>query len=139
MKVEIKIILATLIGFISFFIFNALEYDVLLFGFSKYIQSAIFSSTITALIIKSDLRYYFFLGSSILLAGMVLFYLFNFLPLSNFLGSIGIGILTISSLFYLKELIRNSGNNWVDLFFGKIRGNTTQIFVKNFQSEIFIQ
>lgn len=101
MKNITKIAIASLLALASFFIFNALEFDLLLLGFSKYIQSAIFAISIGILIIKPAYSFKIMIGSCMLFAFTALFYLFELIPLSNYSGSIGIGLLTISALFYL--------------------------------------
>lgn len=103
MKGELKVAIAVLTGFILFFIFNSLEYDLLLFGFSKQIQSAIFAATVTVLIVKIKLRFIVLTTALIFLGGMILLSLFNLMPVANFLGSIGIGLLIIASIFNLAK------------------------------------
>ena len=101
MKNLTKIVMASFLALASFFIFNALEFDLLLLGFSKYIQSAIFAITVGILILKPAYSFMIMIGSCMFFAFTALFYLFELIPLSNYSGSIGIGLLTISALFYL--------------------------------------
>lgn len=111
MKNITKIVIAFLLALVSFFIFNVLEFDLLLLGFSKYIQSAIFAITVGILILKPSYYFMIMIGACMIFTFTALFYLFELIPLSNYFGSIGIGLLTIASLFYLKGLLFNSGNN----------------------------
>lgn len=99
MKNITKIMIASLAALVSFFIFNALEFDLLLLGFSKYIQSAIFAVSIGILILKPAYSFVIMIGACMLFAFTALFYLFGLIPLSNYSASIGIGLLTISALF----------------------------------------
>lgn len=111
MKKATRFTVAFFSAVLLFIIFNSLEYDLLLLGFSKQIQSAIFAISITVLIVKPLYASMMIIGSCIAVVLMAIFYLFGQISLANYLGSIGIGVLTISSLFHLKSLLSNSGNN----------------------------
>ncbi len=99
-----KFVLAVMLSIILFFIFNALEYDLLLLGFSKHIQSAIFAGAVAVLILRSSFAFWVAAGSMTLLTGTVFFYMFNLMALANYLASLAIGLLTIAALFNLKDL-----------------------------------
>lgn len=101
MKNITKIVTAFLLALVSFFIFNAFEFDLLLLGFSKYLQSAIFAISIGILIIKPAYSFKIMIGACMIFTFTALFYLFELIPLSNYSGSIGIGLLTISAFFHL--------------------------------------
>lgn len=111
MKKTIRHIVSFLSAVLLFFVFNSLEYDLLLMGFSKDLQSAIFAITVGFLILKPTYSFTVMISSCILFAAMVVLYMFDLLAISNYLGSIGLGVLTISSIFHFKNLLSNSGNN----------------------------
>ncbi|MDP3732914.1 MAG: hypothetical protein Q8Q91_00075 [Candidatus Daviesbacteria bacterium] len=105
MKNIIKIVIVSLFALASFFIFNALEFDLLLLGFSKYIQSAIFAGAGAVLILRPCFAFWVAVASMVLLAGTVFFYMFNLMALANYLASLAIGLLTIAAVFNLKDPI----------------------------------
>lgn len=103
---EIKVISIFIIPIISFLIFSGIEFEPLNQITNKYLQSFIFSATLTVSIIRPSWRFKLFYLGLFFIFLMVIFYLFGRLALSNSFASIGIGILIIVSLTYLPELFK---------------------------------
>lgn len=64
-------------------------------------------SIVAAISVYKIYRRYLFIISFLLFAFMVVFYLFWQMDLSNWFGSLGIGILTITMLSHIPELMKD--------------------------------
>lgn len=102
-----KISGAVIIFVISFFVFLVAEFDLLNPAGNKIFQSLIFSSTLIVSVFLPKFKVKLLYTTFFILFFMMLLYLLNNLNYSNFLGSIGIGMLTIIIFSYLPQLLKN--------------------------------
>lgn len=100
-----------LLGIIFFVIFSLvfiiLEYGRFTLQKDELIQPVIFAAVAAAIFINCKCRRFVLSFSLILIIIMVVFYLFNNLSVSNWIGSLGVGILVILIFSYLPNLIKN--------------------------------
>lgn len=101
-----KVFLVLIVSILLFFIFSTIEFEPLNQATNKYFQSLIFTLTFAFTVLKPKFRIKVFFFAFFLLFLMVGLYLLQRLTLANSLSSIGIGILFITSLTYLPELIK---------------------------------
>lgn len=106
MNASKKMILIPVLIIIFSFVFTVLNTGLELKRFDQIIQPLIFALSITICILYSNFRKYFINASLCLLLAMVLTYMFNMLEIANWLGSLGFGILFITIMSYLPQLIR---------------------------------
>lgn len=101
-----KYLWGVLIFAVCSLVFMILEYGRLTFLMDELIQPVIFAFTVTVVFLNGKLRHLvlWFLGVSLIL--MVLFYLFNLLSVSSWVGSLGLGILVILIFSHLPNLIK---------------------------------
>lgn len=107
MKNKIKIIKKTFYFFGVFGFFWMLNSG---FSFDSWIslfQTILFTLITITLFSRSWLKNVFIVLAMVLLIIMVIFFTLNLIDIANFFGSLGFGILLISSLFYLPELIKH--------------------------------
>ncbi len=104
MRNFIKVVYVPLLFLILMFVFSQTEFEPLNQVMNKYIQALIFTISLIAAIIKPESRIKIFYLAFLILFLMVGSYLLQKLALANSLGSIGVGILLITSLTYLPEL-----------------------------------
>lgn len=100
-----------LLGIIFFavasLLFMILEYGRFAFLMDELIQPVIFAFIATSVFINYKCRRFVLLFSLMMLIMMVVFYLFNLVSISNWIGSLGVGILVILVFSYLPNLIKN--------------------------------
>lgn len=101
-----KIIIAPILTIIFTFIFHLLSFELETNSVNRIIQPLIFSITLVIGILFSTFRKVVIIISLILLLLMILTYLFNILDFSNWLGSLGFGMLFITIMTYLPEFIK---------------------------------
>ncbi len=106
MKKSNKIIPGLLFFIVAFFIFDLSEFEPLNRIISKDIQAFVFSITLIISIFIPKFRTKLFYLSFFILLSMIGSYLINEITLSNALASLGIGILLLTSLSYLPEIIK---------------------------------
>lgn len=87
-------------------VFMILEYGRITFLIDELIQPVIFAFTVTVMFLNGKSRLLILWFSGVLLVLMVVFYLFNFLSVSSWVGSLGFGILVILIFSYLPNLIK---------------------------------
>lgn len=107
MKGTYKLALTVFTAAILFFIFNILEFELLNEGINKNIQSIIFATSSGAAVYYPKLRKKLIYASVAILIVMILFYLSGNIKLANSIGSIGIGILTITIATYIPTIFKN--------------------------------
>ena len=95
-----------LIFVVCSFVFMILEYGRLTFLMDELIQPVIFAFMVTIVFLNGKSRPLVLWFSGVLLVLMVVFYLFNLLSLSSWIGSLGLGILVILIFSYLPNLIK---------------------------------
>lgn len=91
---------------VSLLVFEILEYGRLTLLINELIQPLIFSSSVVLIFLSHKFKQLSLWFSLILLALMVVFYLFNLLLVANWVGSLGFGVLVISIFSYLPSLIK---------------------------------
>lgn len=106
MNASKKMILIPILIVIFTFVFTALNTGLDLKRFNQIIQPLIFALSITICILYSNFRKYLINASVVLLLSMVLTYMFNMLEIANWLGSLGFGMLFITIMSYLPQLIK---------------------------------
>lgn len=87
-------------------IFMLLEYGRVTILTNEIIQPLIFTLAVELIYLRVK-RLSILWFASALLVLMVIFYLFNFLLLANWLGSLGFGMLFITSVSYMPELLKH--------------------------------
>lgn len=88
-------------------IFLVLEYGQVMVSFNGLLQPVIFSSVVSMIFLFGKSRQIFLWISSILFSLMIVFYLAGSLFVSNWIGSLGMGILVILIFSYILRLIKN--------------------------------
>lgn len=101
-----KIILITLLFLFSLSIFVILEYGVKLSSFSEIIQPTIFALSLVVNSFSPSYRKFFIVAALVCFCLMLLTYFLNLLDASNWMGSLGFGVLFITVLSYLPQLIK---------------------------------
>lgn len=101
-----RVILIAIFSMVSFIIFVMLDNGVNVKRIDQLIQPLIFTFTfIIGIFFHSASRY--LLGVSIFLLSLMIFtYLFASLDISNWIGSLGFGILLVVSCTYLPQFIK---------------------------------
>lgn len=99
--------LAIFIFTLALIFFIILEYGRLPDSLNGIIQPIIFAIVVVLIFIKGQYRQAILWMSSMLFFLMVFFYFLNQIPVSNWVGSLGIGILVILIFSYLPQLIKN--------------------------------
>lgn len=103
MKKTIKRITLSLFVFGFFLILNSgFKFD----PWDSLFQTLFFTLMTILLLSKPALKKAFVVLSVILFIIMAVFFTLDFIDIANFFGSLGFGILIISSLFYLPKLIK---------------------------------
>ena len=103
MKKAIKKITLYLFVFGFFLIINSgFKFD----SWVSLFQTLFFTLMTLLLISQPWLKKAFVVLSMILFFIMVVFFILDFIDIANFFGSLGFGILIISSLFYLPKLLK---------------------------------
>lgn len=103
MKKKIKIIILTIFIFGFFLVFNSgFRFD----SWELLFQIFVFTLLTMFLIFQPGLKKGFVLSSLVLFIFMVIFFILDYTGIANFFGSLGFGILIISSLFYLPKLLK---------------------------------
>lgn len=103
MKKAIKNVMLPLFVFGFFLLFNSgLKFD----DWSSISQTLVFTLSTLLLINKPWLKKAFVILSIILFIFMVVFFTLDFINIANFFGSLGFGILIISGIFYLPQLLK---------------------------------
>lgn len=95
----------------TFFIFLSFIFTILEYGrFSlvplEFIHPIFFACSATAIFLNNKLKRYILGFSLILLFSMIILYLFDLLLLSNWVGSLGMGMFVILIFSYISELIK---------------------------------
>lgn len=107
---KVKNFVAILITILLIWIFIILSFglnvNLLEIALFKFVQPVIFAVVTTVCIFYTSLRRYVLIISSILLILMIITYLINKLDLSNWMGSMGFGILTIVVFSYVPQLLK---------------------------------
>lgn len=106
MKNSARVIIILIISPILFVLFSLIEFEPLNQVTSKYFQSFIFVLTFITVTLKPKFRKKILYLAPFLLFVMVGFYLVQKIVLANSLASMAIGILFITSLSYLPEIIK---------------------------------
>lgn len=88
------------------FVFTVLSFDLGVDQVTQIIQPLIFGLTTTISILYPALRKFILIISSTLLSLMIILYLFNLVDFSNWIGSLGFGMLIIVIFSYFKVLIK---------------------------------
>ena len=101
-----KIILAFVLILVFTFLFTIMNVGLEINSVNQIIQPLIFALTATIDILYFPLRKYFLAASLCLLSLMVMTYLINMLEVSNWVGSLGFGMLFITVASYLPEIIK---------------------------------
>lgn len=101
-----KIILTPFLFIIFTFIFTILDVGLIINQFDQIIQPVFFSASLIICLLYSSNRKYILIVSIILLFLMILIYLLNMIVLSNWVGSLGLGILFITFTTYIPQLIK---------------------------------
>lgn len=107
MKNKIRVVVVLIISPVLFFIFNLVEFEPLNQATSKYLQSLLFVLTFITVTLKPKFKIIIFYLAFILLLIMIGFYLLQKITVANSLASIAIGILLITSLTYLPQILKN--------------------------------
>lgn len=102
-----KLIKKTVLIFLLSFFFLALNSGFVLSDFISIIQTIFFILITLILLYKPKLKKCFVVVSLICLSIMVVFFTAYLIDVANFFGSLGFGILLISSLFYLPQLLKH--------------------------------
>lgn len=103
MKKAIKRITVSLLVFGFFLMLNSgFKFDSL----DSLFQTLFFTLMTLLLIFQPWLKKALVILSVILFVIMVVFFVLDFIDIANFFGSLGFGILIISSLFYLPKLLK---------------------------------
>lgn len=76
------------------------------FSHSNFIQAVIFALTTVICIFYSPFRKYILIAALVLLILMIITYLISTLDLSNWIGTVGFGILAIVVFSYIPQLIK---------------------------------
>lgn len=105
MKKINKISLASVTGLILVLLFTILS-SGLDFSGANLIQPVVFATMATLCFFYPSLRRYILIVALVLLILMVFTYLINKLDLSNWVGSLGFGILAILVFSYTPQLIK---------------------------------
>lgn len=105
MKNSLKWFLIFLLA-LSFFLFNMVEFEPLNKASNKYFQSAVFTLTLVLSAFWSKLRIKLFYVAFSILSLMIGAYLLQRIDWSNALASIGIGMLLITVLSYLPQIVK---------------------------------
>lgn len=92
---------------VLFFLFIILEYGHLSISFNEAIQPVILTLATILIFFQGKFRHNIFRISLIMLVLMVLFYFLNQFSVSNWIGSLGIGILTVLIISYFPEFTKN--------------------------------
>lgn len=95
----------TIIFFVSIFLFSFLEFESSIIKIDTLIKPMIFAATLSISIVLPKLRKIILFLSLLLLAVMVLIYLFNMIEIANWIGSLGFGMLFIILATYLPKLL----------------------------------
>lgn len=104
---EIKKVIFLVIFFLLFtLIFYLLEFGAIFEHPTMIIKPSIFSFFATISILKPNLRRISFAISFSLLFLMAMIYLFGQISISNWVGSLGFGILVIVIVSYLGDFVR---------------------------------
>lgn len=106
MKTTKKLLLIPILIVVLAYIFIILNIGVKINQISQVIQPLIFAVSVVICIFSSKFRKYIIQLSLVLLLFMVLSYLFNFLEISNWVGSLGFGLLFITVFSYVPKLIK---------------------------------
>lgn len=101
-----KIILAPFLFIISIFAFTILDHGFGIKNIDEVIQPILFSLGFVIAVLLSPYRKYLFVTSMILLSLMVLTYLLQMMEISNWLGSLGFGMLVITFFSYIPEIVK---------------------------------
>lgn len=101
-----KLIIVLITSPILYFFLNLIEFEPLNQATSKYFQSLLFVLTYMVVVLRPTFRLKIIYLAFFLLLVMVGFYLLQRINLANSLASIAIGILFISSISYLPEIIK---------------------------------
>lgn len=103
MKKTIKSIILFILVFGFFLVFNSgLKFN----SWESLFQTFIFTLLTQILIFHPWLKKGFIILSLILFIFMVIFFTLDFISVANFFGSLGFGILIISSLFYIPKILK---------------------------------
>lgn len=100
----IKYTFLFIILFIFFIIINtnlSLKLD------KSFLESIIFASITELLFIWSNLKFIFIIIANLMFSIMVVFFVFGFIETANIVGTLAFGILLITLIFYLPQLIKN--------------------------------
>ncbi len=100
-----KIILAPLLLVIFTIIFIVLNVGMNITGVDQIIQPVTFATTLTICFLFSYYRKYLMATSIVLLILLVFTYLLGILVVSDWVGSLGFGMLVIISFSYLPQFI----------------------------------
>ena len=96
----------TIIFFVSIFIFSFLEFESSIIKIDTFIQPLIFAATLSISLCLPQLKKIVLAVSLLLLAVMILIYLFNMIEIANWIGSLGFGMLFVILSTYLPELLK---------------------------------
>lgn len=102
-----KYVGAVIIFVVSLLIFVILEYGQIKISIKELLQPVVFASTVLAIFLNVKLRQSILWISIALISLMVILYFFNLLSSSNWVGSLGVGILVIVIFSYCPQLIKN--------------------------------
>lgn len=106
MNQEKKIILIPILIPIFTLVFTVLNSGLKVNQLNQIIQPLAFALSATSCILFPNIRTNLIKGSLYILLSMVLVYLFNMLDIANWLGSLGFGVLFITIISYLPQLVK---------------------------------
>lgn len=101
-----KVVLGVIIFIVSLFVFSFLEFESSLGKIDSLIQPLIFAATLSIGLCLPRFKKIILLISLSFLMVMIFTYVFNQINLSNWIGSLGFGMLVITVATYLPELIK---------------------------------
>lgn len=101
-----KLLLRIFLSVLSIFVFWYLESGLMIKNGDELIKSIIFGATLFIATL-AQYRKYLFLFSFFLLGFMITFYLFWQMTWADRLGSLGFGILVITTSSYILRLLKN--------------------------------
>ncbi|MCL4417741.1 MAG: hypothetical protein M1365_13815 [Actinobacteria bacterium] len=106
MNTTVKIIIIPIILAILTFIFIVLDTGLSSYKIHQVFQPLVFAVSVIVCVFCLNIRKYIITFSISLLLLMVVTYLFNALAVSNWIGSLGFGMLFIALFAYIPEVIK---------------------------------
>lgn len=101
-----KVVWGVTIFIVSAFVFSFLEFESSLGKIDSLIQPLVFAATLSICLCLPRFKKIILLTALSLLIVMILTYVFDQINLSNWIGSLGFGMLVTTVAAYLPELIK---------------------------------